>query len=90
MFIGKDKAKLLLRKEAGFSIALADEHIKKLPIKKDGKRDKYRLADIRAIINEANKPSVRMPLPQDKKFRKFSAKMKENVLRQAAQETNKS
>jgi hypothetical protein len=57
MYISKKKAKLLLRKNAGFSIAAADEEIEKLPKRKFGERFKVKLADVQKLIDEANKPT---------------------------------
>ncbi len=57
MFISIKKAGLKLRNEAGFSIALASEEVKKLKKVVDGKREKVRSADVNRIISDAMRPT---------------------------------
>jgi hypothetical protein len=57
MFISQKKAKLIFRREAGFSVALANQRVDELPKHRDGKREKVKLADVRRIINAAARPS---------------------------------
>jgi hypothetical protein len=79
MLISQKKAKLMLRREAGFSVALAGEKIQSLPKTVDGKREKVKQADVQRIIAEANKPSVIIPSETARPVRPFRRDLREKI-----------
>lgn len=57
MYISQKQAKLKLRKEAGFTVAAAEDEVRRLPKRKFNKREKVKLADVLKIVSEANQPT---------------------------------
>ncbi len=75
----------MLRREAGFSIRLAEEKVRALPQKKDGARQKVKLADLQRIVKEANQPTpvVAHDAPR---IRGFQKRLKAQIRRSAGLE----
>jgi hypothetical protein len=78
-FISQKTAKLMLRREAGYSVALAKATVESLPKTRDGKRLKIKTADVYRLIAEAQKPSP-IPTPKsDIKFRPFRREIRQQL-----------
>jgi len=56
MLITQMKAIAQMRAETGLSIAACTRIVRGLPMRRDGKRNKVRLADVRLAINDAIRP----------------------------------
>ena len=76
----------MLRHEAGFSVALADEKVRSLPKTTDGKREKVKSVDIQKIIQDANAPSPVLKIGG--KIRPFRKEILEQIRANAAANKN--
>lgn len=81
MFLSQKKAKLLIRKNAGYSVASAEEAVASLPKKVDGKRLKVKMADVQKIIDEANCPSPPPPVKSGVTIRPFRKSLVNQIRR---------
>ena len=73
MYLSIKTARKLLRKEAGYTIAVSAEEVDALPKKQFGKRQKVKQADVARIIAEASKPTpivIDETAPKIRPFRK--------------------
>ncbi len=83
MYLSIKTAKKLLQKEAGYTIAAAEDAVAALTKRQFGKRQKVKQADVAQIIAEAGKPT---PIVIDKAGRKvhsFSKKQANEIRRSA-------
>lgn len=81
MLLSQKQSKLKLRREAGFSVALAAETVANLPKTQDGARAKVRLADLMKVIAIARTPSSGLLMQLTDQFRPFRKELREQIQR---------
>ncbi|HEY8560457.1 MAG TPA: hypothetical protein VIL74_08775 [Pyrinomonadaceae bacterium] len=77
--ISQKQAKLILRREAGYSVALAAETVSALPKTKDGAREKIRSADVDRLVEESRLPSPAVKPATGVKIRPFRREIRAQI-----------